>query len=393
MVRKGWTHVEVPNGWVQHIRGPRPKAVQWPGASKSTDGKSQQQQPGGQPSKGAKDPQPERVPLHPDERMARARVRVGQLESAIKALDPPDPIVTHLQEALKKAQVQARVPPIESRLKVAEEYLTRKKKRLSEAEEAVAAAIARRDRLRSEVEEGEKSLARLKEEQQRFPHVFAPSAMDISAPATSTLVAEVEQLQTMAQLTERRVDVFFEAASGQSRWEGLFRAVAGRFCADVRRRSCTMDSRPPSRYAGCNVGGERARVGTVVPRGGRCSGPVVQEFPFCGYKYDQMRCSVEVVEGSCVLQESKYGLRGCRVGEASNPGPRVKRRRIVESSSPQSRSDFFEFSRWFGGRLGCSGTHRQDAHHSATQCSPRVYSSRVIASSARNASRWNQCPN
>ena len=53
-----------------------------------------------------------------------------------------------------------------------------------------------------------------------------------------------------------------------------------------------------------------------------------------------MRCSVEVVEGSCVLRESKCGLRGCRVGEASNPGPRVKRRRRVESSSPQSGSDF-----------------------------------------------------
>ena len=160
-------------------------------------GKPQQQQSGGQPSKGAKDSQPERVPLHRDERMARARVRVGQLESAIKALDPSDPTVTHLQEALKKAQAQARVPPIESRLKVAKEYLTRKKKRFSESEEAVAEAIARRDRLRSEVEEGEKSLARLKEEKQRF----VPSAMDITPPATSTLVAEVEQLQTMvAQL-------------------------------------------------------------------------------------------------------------------------------------------------------------------------------------------------
>ena len=130
MVRKGWTQVEVPNGWVQLIRGPRPKAAQWPRAPKSSDGKQQRQQPGGQPPRGAKEPQPERVPLHPDERMARARVRVGQLESALKALDPSDPTATYLQEALKKAQSQARVPPIESRVKVAEEYLARKKKRL-----------------------------------------------------------------------------------------------------------------------------------------------------------------------------------------------------------------------------------------------------------------------
>ena len=40
MVRKGWTQVEVPNGWVQLIRGPRQRSVQWPRASK--DGKLQE---------------------------------------------------------------------------------------------------------------------------------------------------------------------------------------------------------------------------------------------------------------------------------------------------------------------------------------------------------------
>ena len=30
MPRKGWTQVEVPSGWIQLIRGPRPKSVQWP---------------------------------------------------------------------------------------------------------------------------------------------------------------------------------------------------------------------------------------------------------------------------------------------------------------------------------------------------------------------------
>ena len=135
-----------------------------------------------------------------------------------------------------------------------------------------------------------KELARLKEEQQRFPQVFAPSALDISAPTTSTLVAEVEQLQTGCTIagTERGVDVFFEAASGQSRCERPFRAVAGRVFANVRRRSCTMDSKRPSRCAEHNVGGERTRVGTVVPRGGQCSGRVVQEFPLFVSKFDQM---------------------------------------------------------------------------------------------------------
>ena len=41
-----------------------------------------------------------------------------------------------------------------------------------------------------------------------------------------------------------------------------------------------------------------------------------------------------------VTRSSRYGLRGCRVGEASNPGPRVRRRRRVLSSVSHSDSNF-----------------------------------------------------
>ena len=174
MVRKGWTQVEVPNGWVQLIRGPRPKSVQWPRASK--DGKPQQQprQPGGpRPAAVNKEPQKAKSPpIHPDERLARARVRVGQLESAIKVLDPGDPTLPVLQEALKKAQQQAKTPSLESRVRVAEEYLARKKKRLAEAEQAVVAAVEGRDRFLAEVAEGERSLTKLQEEKQMVEQVL-----------------------------------------------------------------------------------------------------------------------------------------------------------------------------------------------------------------------------
>ena len=35
MVRKGWQSMDVPSGWIQVLRGPRPKSVQWPLADKS----------------------------------------------------------------------------------------------------------------------------------------------------------------------------------------------------------------------------------------------------------------------------------------------------------------------------------------------------------------------
>ena len=42
MVRRGGTHVEVPSGWVQVLRGPRPPSVQWP-AKGATNLKFQQE--------------------------------------------------------------------------------------------------------------------------------------------------------------------------------------------------------------------------------------------------------------------------------------------------------------------------------------------------------------
>ena len=30
MPRRGWSHLEVPSGWIQVLRGPRPKSVQSP---------------------------------------------------------------------------------------------------------------------------------------------------------------------------------------------------------------------------------------------------------------------------------------------------------------------------------------------------------------------------
>ena len=30
MPRRGWSQLEVPSGWIQVLRGPRPKSVQWP---------------------------------------------------------------------------------------------------------------------------------------------------------------------------------------------------------------------------------------------------------------------------------------------------------------------------------------------------------------------------
>ena len=173
-----------------------PRKVQWPLASK--DGKPQQprQLGGACPAAVHKEPQKAKSPpIHPDKRLARARVRVGQLESAIKVLDPGDPTLLVLQEALKKAQQQAKTPSLESRVRVAEEYLARKKKRLVEAEQAVVAAVEGRDRFLSEVAEGERSLTKLQEEKQMMEQVLGgPEPAHLGSGVASKFCAEMEQL-------------------------------------------------------------------------------------------------------------------------------------------------------------------------------------------------------
>ena len=103
MVRRGWSQVEVPNGWVQLIRGPRPKSVQWPRATK--EGKPKQVIPQRQ----LKTPTASSRPS-PEEVAEQAKKRVGQLLVATHALDPTDPARPALEEALKKARGLATLP-------------------------------------------------------------------------------------------------------------------------------------------------------------------------------------------------------------------------------------------------------------------------------------------
>ena len=116
MVRKGWTQVEVPNGWVQLNRGPRPKSGSVSGRERPNGGKP--------PPHQRQSPHQRQCFQGPIEAAStcqctqmngwlKARVRVGQLESALKALDPSDPAAVLLQEALREGAISGpRMPPI-----------------------------------------------------------------------------------------------------------------------------------------------------------------------------------------------------------------------------------------------------------------------------------------
>ena len=99
-----------------------------------------------------------------------------------------------------------------------------------------------------------------------------------------------------------------------------------------------MDAGSPVGHAGCNNSWECPRVGEIVPSCGECSGGFVTDIKsVIGRERCQgssRKCIGSVTERHCVRARSRYGLRGVRVGEASNPGPKKRRRRVMSSPDP-----------------------------------------------------------
>ena len=187
MVRRGWSHVEVPNGWVQLIREPRPKSVQWPRASK--EGKLQQQV--------RQQVRPSRAVIgssrNLEEVVEQARKRVGQLQIAIQALDPTDPARPVLEDALKKVKGHATLPSLEEQIQSTEQFVVRAKKRLDNTEKEVVAITEKRDGLRAELVSSEERLARLRQDVSLAGDDHSVPQLHIPAE----VVSELERLRSM----------------------------------------------------------------------------------------------------------------------------------------------------------------------------------------------------
>ena len=144
MPRKGWSTVQVPDGWLQLIRGPCPQAVKWP-----TKGPNQKKSHGQGPSpvksrrtsQVAQPPPAEGQRGHtPEEVISNARARVTKLEVAMAAVGETDPTFGALQEALKKAQSQAQARPVADRIASTKVFIERAKKRVTVCREEVSRA-------------------------------------------------------------------------------------------------------------------------------------------------------------------------------------------------------------------------------------------------------------
>ena len=161
MVRRRWKAVETPSGWFDIIRGPRPPSQKWPLARPAQWVPHQPPVHTWVPQRrwnvgvrwkfGHQQGGPSTVKLNPDEKCAAAQLKVERLEAALAAFgNENSPEKEAIEGFLILARAQAKVRPVEERLKACEEYLARFVKRLEEVQGEVERTRERLSRLREE---------------------------------------------------------------------------------------------------------------------------------------------------------------------------------------------------------------------------------------------------
>ena len=160
MVRRGWSVMEVPDGWVQVLRGPRPPAVRWPKAEKVSKESSAvqqrerqsgpkwggrpvpvQQSSGGPSGRWRVGSEPQRV--SPDAVRQAARDRVAKLQQALEVLgDISGAEVDGLRCALEKAKKLSSEPTVEVQITECKGFIARAEKRVADLDAQRAQEVA-----------------------------------------------------------------------------------------------------------------------------------------------------------------------------------------------------------------------------------------------------------
>ena len=264
-----------------------------------------------------------------------ARNRVSQLQTAIAAFGNHDgPEVTMLREAMKRAQRAAQEPPITNQVNECEEFIARAEKRLvlhdqqAQVEIGVRfggwpkpiAAFARSCRGHSADAE---------------PCASGPSRLGCSIPVSST------DGQSVAG-GARRIDVCHRAESFQetSKSRGAcFRHGHGG-AVDARSHRCqdTVDEGAAGRVGGGHSSGSASRGVPIDSRDGGSDQSLVSEADVATFHGGERRFCVRIWDR---IVQHQCGFLGCRVREASNPGPAITRqgRRLERPTQIDVSSD------------------------------------------------------
>ena len=156
MVRKGWTAMDVPSGWVQILRGPRPPSQRWP----------QSQKPAIRRWRNHQSQENKVLALH-QARVGPAAARdlankIVQLERAVEAMGSMEGLaVQAIKLELEKARSASKKPPFNVEIEEARKFMTRSMRRLKEWKKSVG--------WRTFVVEAQENLKKMWAEQERVP--------------------------------------------------------------------------------------------------------------------------------------------------------------------------------------------------------------------------------
>ena len=160
MRRKGRSTVEVPDRWLQMIRGPRPPAAKWPRAKVQT-----QQKPSAtvahrqQVSNSQTSQMQDRPRRSPAEVRAVASTKILRIQAAIASLGADDiEERPSLEAALSRAQRLLVILPVDKRIEDTSAYIARAKKRIAAESAKIKLAEKQRQVLEEELAQAERDL-------------------------------------------------------------------------------------------------------------------------------------------------------------------------------------------------------------------------------------------
>ena len=193
MGRRRWTALDMPSGWIQVLRGPRPP---------SSRPAVQIAQPPRQTRSGKGVPQVPRAPpvrVSPDESREAARIKVAKLEKALGVMgDAGGQAVECLKAELAKAKAASTRRPIAVEVEECRKFISRSDRRISELD-------AERASEATNLQEAKERLQRL-EAEQAAPPAPVPCLTDID------LDAEVVSLRAKLLRTEEERDAALAGA-------------------------------------------------------------------------------------------------------------------------------------------------------------------------------------
>ena len=141
MSRRGWSTTDVPTGWVQVLRGPRPPSEKWSTVQKAV-GRWCREKPSKTISPWQRSP-PEYKPS-----------RAPEVAFAIEVLGGDNVHTKSLQAALRSARTKTRVLPMSERVDACKMFMERAKKRVQRVQEVVDKALSQKAVHEAEVRRG-----------------------------------------------------------------------------------------------------------------------------------------------------------------------------------------------------------------------------------------------